>query len=251
MHAEHSAREDPADMQGEKIQRKKLSDEVFNRLFQAIEHGELRPGSQLPSERDLMARFGVGRPAIREAMQTLGNMGVIEISHGERARVTRPTASGVIAQIDHAARHLLSTSPQSLEHLKEAREFFEVGMASEAAQRATLADIDRLKAALAAQESFFGKDLKRFVAADMAFHSAIAAITGNPVFEAVSQAMLQWLSQYHSGVLRWKGHESITLEEHQQVLDCIAARDPEGAANAMRGHLRRTRRIYQSGKPVA
>ena len=235
----------------EKIQRRKLSDEVFNRLFQAIEDGEMAPGSQLPSERDLMARFGVGRPAVREAMQALGNMGLIEISHGERARVTTPTASAVIAQIDHAARHLLSTSPQSLEHLKEAREFFEVGMAFEAAKHATLEDVERLKAGLAVQQSHLGKDLKQFVAADMAFHTAIAAITGNPVFAAVSYAMLQWLSQYHSGVLRWKGHENITLEEHQQVLDCIAARDPEGAATAMRTHLRRTRRVYQPGKPGA
>jgi len=234
----------------DKIQRRKLSDEVFNRLFQAIEDGEMVPGSQLPSERDLMARFGVGRPAIREAMQALGNMGLIEISHGERARVTTPTASGVIAQIDHAARHLLSTSPQSLEHLKEAREFFEVGMAFEAAKHATLDDIESLKAALALQQSHFNRDLKQFVAADMDFHTAIAAITGNPVYESVSRAMLQWLRQYHSGVLRWKGHESITLEEHQQVLDCIAARDPEGAATAMRNHLRRTRRVYQSGKPA-
>ena len=238
-------------MQGdEKIQRRKLSDEVFNRLFQAIEDGELTPGNQLPSERDLMARFGVGRPAVREAMQALGNMGLIEISHGERARVTRPSADAVIAQIDHAARHLLSTSPQSLEHLKEAREFFEVGMASEAAKRATLDDIETLKVALGKQQAFLGKDLKQFVAADMAFHTAIAAITGNPVFEAVSRATLQWLSQYHSGVLRWKGHENITLEEHQQVLDCVAARDPEGAATAMRNHLRRTRRVYQSGRPA-
>jgi DNA-binding FadR family transcriptional regulator len=239
-------------MQGdEKIQRRKLSDEVFNRLFQAIEDGELPPGSKLPSERDLMARFGVGRPAVREAMQALGNMGLIEISHGERARVTRPSADAVIAQIDGAARHLLSTSPQSLEHLKEAREFFEVGMAFEAAKHATLDDIAALKAALALQQSHYNKDLKAFVAADMAFHTAIAAITGNPVFEAVSRATLQWLSQYHSGVLRWKGHENITLEEHQQVLDCIAARDPEGAATAMRTHLRRTRKIYRPGKPAA
>ena len=236
-------------MQGnEKIQRRKLSDEVFNRLFQAIEDGELAPGSQLPSERDLMARFGVGRPAVREAMQALGNMGLIEISHGERARVTRPTASAVIAQIDHAARHLLSTSPQSLEHLKEAREFFEVGMAFEAAKRATPEDVEKLKQALAVQQSHLGRDPRQFVAADMAFHTAIAAVTGNPVFEAVSHAMLQWLSQYHSGALLWKGHESITLEEHQQVLDCIAVRDSEGAATAMRNHLRRTRQIYRPAR---
>jgi DNA-binding FadR family transcriptional regulator len=124
-------------------------------------------------------------------------------------------------------------------------------MAFEAAKRATLDDIETLKTALALQQSHYNKDLKAFVAADMAFHTAIAAITGNPVFEAVSRATLQWLSQYHSGVLRWKGHENITLEEHQQVLDCIAARDPEGAANAMRTHLRRSRKVYQPGSPAA
>jgi len=236
--------------QDEKIVRRKLSDEVLDRLYRLIEEGELPPGSQLPSERSLMTRFGVGRPVIREAMQALERMGLIAISHGERARVIQPTASGVIAQIDRAARHLLASSPQSLEQLKEAREFFEVGMAAEAARRARPADIERLTTALALQRQQQGRDNQAFVAADMEFHTVIASITGNPVFEAVSRAMLQWLSRFHSGVLRWKGHESTTLEEHQQVLDCIAAGDIEGAAEAMRHHLRRTRRIYQA-EPAA
>ena len=57
------------------------------------------------------------------------------------------------------------------------------------------------------------------------------------MFEAVSRAMLQWLSTFHSGVLRWKGHERTTLAEHRQILDAIAAHDPEAAATAMRDHL--------------
>jgi DNA-binding FadR family transcriptional regulator len=232
----------------QKIQRRKLSDEVFSRLFQEIQAGSLPPGGKLPSERDLMVRFGVGRPAIREAMQALENMGLIEISHGERAKVIQPTASGMLAQIDGAARLLLSSSPQSLEHLKEAREFFEVGMASEAAKRATPEDVARLRAALAHQQSFHPADPKGFVGADMDFHTAIAAVTGNPVFEAVSRGMLKWLREYHSGVLHWEGQEANTLAEHGQVLDRIAAHDPEGAAAAMRDHLRRSRGIYQAGK---
>ena len=234
----------------EKIVRRKLSDEVFDRLFTMIEGGEIGPGDKLPSERELMARFGVGRPAIREAMQALETMGLIAISHGERARVTQPNTFSVIAQIDHSARRLLATSPRSLDHLKEAREFFEVGMAREAALHATAADIARLCAAFERNRALRGGDPGEFVAADMAFHTEIAAITGNPIFEAASRAMLQWLSRFHSGVLRWKGKESRTITEHKEILEAISAHDPDRAAEAMRGHLRRTRSRYKRRPPA-
>ena len=55
-------------MQTERIIRRKLSDEVLERLLRLISEGNLKPGDAMPSERELMERFGVGRPAIREAM---------------------------------------------------------------------------------------------------------------------------------------------------------------------------------------
>jgi len=228
----------------EPIVRRKLSDVVFDRLVRLIESGEFPPDSRLPSERELMTRFGVGRPVVREALHALDQMGLIVVTHGERARVARPTAVDMLSRIDHTARHLLSTSPQSLEHLKEAREFFEVGMAAEAADRATYEDISNLRRALAAQRAEMGRDPAAFVAADMAFHTCIAAASRNPIFEAVSRGMLMWLSRYHSGLLHWQGHEDITLAEHQQILERIAAHDAPGAAEAMRVHLRRSRAVY-------
>ena len=70
----------------EPITRQKLSDQVFDRLWEMIVSGELKPGDTIPSERKLMERFAVGRPAVREALQALANKGVITISHGERSR---------------------------------------------------------------------------------------------------------------------------------------------------------------------
>ena len=93
------------------IVRRKLSDEVFDRLKSLITSGELQPGDAMPSERDLMERLGVGRPAIREAMQQLSNMGLLTISHGERAKVRQPTAKSILRQVDTVARVLLSASP--------------------------------------------------------------------------------------------------------------------------------------------
>lgn len=229
-----------------KIVRRKLSDEVFDRLLLLIEQGEYEPGDQLPSERELMSRFGVGRPAIREALQTLESNGLIAITHGERARVTRPSPSDVISQMEHVAHRLLATSPESLDHLKEAREFFELGMVREAAVRATDADLARLAAALDLQTAKLDKDPAEFVAADMAFHTTIASVSRNPIFEAGSAAMLHWLSRFHSGVLHWEGKERQTLVEHREILDAIAEHDGERAIQAMRVHLRRTRSIYQN-----
>ena len=130
------------------IVRRKLWHEVFDRLKAMITRGELAPGDAMPSERDLMDRFGVGRPAIREAMQALANMGLITISHGERARVRQLTARSIIQQVDLTAHMLLSASPDSLEHLKQARRFFERGMVREAAEKATESDVTGLEETL-------------------------------------------------------------------------------------------------------
>ncbi len=229
-----------------KIVRRKLSDEVFDRLLKEIETGGYEPNAHIPSERELMAAYGVGRPAIREAMQRLEKLGLIVITHGERARVAQPTVADVIGQIEHAARHILATQPQSLSQLQDARIFFEIGMVREAARAAQSADIERLEAALSRQTAHLNGDSGRFVAADMEFHTTIASITRNAVLEAVSRAMLHWLSMFHASLLLWKGHETVTLEEHRIILDAIMAHDENGAAEAMRMHLQRSRPLFVS-----
>jgi DNA-binding FadR family transcriptional regulator len=152
----------------EPIPRRKLYHEVVRRLLERLRAGEFPPGDHLPSERQLMETYGVGRPAVREALLTLQRMGLIEIAHGERARVLEPTARAVVNQVADLAQHLLATSPQSLEHLKEARAFFEVGMVRLAAEKATPADIGRLEAALLDHESSL-RDLSQFAEKDMVF----------------------------------------------------------------------------------
>ena len=121
--------------------KRKLSDDVQERLLSLVQSGELRPGDPLPSERELMTRFHVGRPAIREAMQSLQRMGLIEIRHGERARVAEPSVGRMIEQMSETVRHMLSHSTASLEHLKEARATFELEMARIAARRRSTADV--------------------------------------------------------------------------------------------------------------
>ncbi|KQQ78014.1 MAG: transcriptional regulator NanR [Alphaproteobacteria bacterium] len=227
----------------EQIVRRKLSDEVFDRLERMITLGELNPGDEMPSERVLMERFGVGRPAIREAMQSLANMGLVSISHGERAKVLQLTARSIFRQVDLTAKIMLQRSSDSLEYLKSTRIFFERGMAREAAARIGPQDINDLRDIIQHQRRSLG-NAEEFIAADMQFHTRIAQITGNPIFVAVSEAMLAWLKTYYTDMLIWTGKEKFTLVEHEEILDRLAAKDVDGADAAVLKHLERSRALY-------
>ena len=225
------------------IARRKLSHEVLDRLLPRIRTGEFEVGSLLPSERDLMASLGVGRPAVREALQALERMGLVAIVHGEGARVLPLSADKVISQISDAAMHLLSGSDDLLEHLKQARLQFEVAMIRTAAQRATPSQIEHLRRLLQEHKAALDNP-QRFLATDMAFHRAIAQISGNAIYQAVSQAMLEWLEQFHHEAVRAPGAEKTTFNEHTRMFKCIAEHDADGAAKTLIAHLKRANKHY-------
>lgn len=228
----------------EPIQRRKLYQEVVDRLVERMSSGMYQPGDKLPSERELMTQFGVGRPAVREAMQSLERMGLISISHGERAIITAPDAKTVIDQVATTVRHMLLSSTQTLEHLKDARLLFEVSMVRIAAEIAGGDDIERLRARLKAHHDSL-HDLNRFLEMDKLFHREIATISGNPIYAAVSQAVFEWLEEFHVNLVRVQGAETITLDEHDAIFAAIAAHDPDAAAEAMNRHLTRANRKYR------
>lgn len=228
----------------DKIVRQKLSDQVLERLRDKIESGEIAPGELMPSERDLMEQFGVGRPAVREAMQSMHVMGLITIAQGGRARVNQLSTASAVQNMDAIARLLLSSSPDNLEHLKEARRMFEIGMVRTAAEKATESDIIELRDLVARQSEKLG-DAEAFIAADMGFHRRIAEISGNPIFVSLSDGMLSWLFTYHSDLLHWSGNEAVTLREHIEIVDSIQAGAPDRATAAMRAHLDRSNDLYR------
>lgn len=226
------------------IQKRKLYQDVVERLMQRIEAGEIRPGDQLPPERELMDVYGVGRPAVREALQAMERSGIVEISHGERAKVVVPTARDLILQIASGTRHLLQSQPDMLDHLKEARLFLEVGTARMAAQKAEPQDVEALRERIEEQRAALTQ-MERFLACDMAFHREIARISGNPIFPAVIEAVFQWAGDYYQPLVRAPGAEQLTLEEHTRLVDAIAAHDADAAEAAVRAHVTRSNELYR------
>jgi DNA-binding FadR family transcriptional regulator len=229
------------------IRRRKLASDVLDRLLALINSGTYAAGARLPSERQLMELFEIGRPAIREALQDLQRMGLIVINHGGGARVVSPTARSILDQITGTARHLLLAAPENLEHLKDARVFFEVGMARLAAARATEAQVAALRGYIDVQREV-GDDLAAFMKADLNFHRTIATVSGNPIFVATSEAMLEWLAEYHASLVAKEGREARTITEHSLILERIAQHDVEGAAAAMMAHLTRAHDLYESAR---
>ncbi len=228
---------------GQPIIRQKLSDQVFDRLWEMIESGELAPGDAMPSERALMERFAVGRPAVREAMQAMANKGLITISHGERSRVNHLTANVAFAQVNDIAKLLLSSDPANLENLKQLRKILEDGTVQLAAKNCTAEDAAELRKLAGNQRDAMG-DSSAFIQADIAFHVGIARITGNSLLQVVTQTMLSWLFEYYKPLLHWSGREETTLQEHDHIIDFLETNDGNKAAQMMRDHLNRSDPLY-------
>lgn len=230
-------------MRGGQIKPRKLSDEVAHHLEQMIRDGEFAEAGRLPSERELMRHFGVGRPSVREALLHLSKMGLVEVRSGERARVTRPTPQFVIDALAGPARHMLA-APDGVRNFQHARIFFEVGLARNAALNATEEDLEAFEEALEANRQSIG-DLKRFERTDVDFHYTLALMTRNPIFTAIHDALAEWLLEQRHTTLA-EGEDVKAYEAHRAIFEAVAARDPDRSERAMRDHLEYVARRYMN-----
>jgi DNA-binding FadR family transcriptional regulator len=226
--------------------RRKLSTRDEEELIAMLQSGDWLPGDILPSERELMAHFGIGRPAIREAMQKLEMIGLVDIRHGGRARVAMPTVDRMFSRLSETVHHVLSHSAGSLTYLLEVREIIEMQMARTAAELHDPETIGRIQEAFKAQEAAINSP-KEFMNLDGQFHLEIARASGNPIAVELCRAIFAWLKDFHSQWVRRPGLGALTLAEHRVILRAIEEADPETAALAMKTHLNRANSQYAKG----
>jgi DNA-binding FadR family transcriptional regulator len=217
------------------IERRKLFEQVAAHIEREILDGKLKPGDRLPPERDLRLKFGVGRPAIREALITLQRAGLVEIGSGSPARVSMPTMNGVMAGLVPPVQQMLS-SAEGQRQLQGARLFMEVGLVRHAAQNATEEDLARLGEALENNRLTLG-DREAFIQTDVAFHFVFAEIIRNPTFIALHHAMSTWLLQQRQIALLEPGEDQKGHDAHARIYQAVVSRDPDAAEAAMRNHL--------------
>lgn len=219
------------------LTRKKLSEMVEEELEQMIRRREFAEGEQLPSERELMTFFNVGRPSVREALAALKRKGLVQISNGERARVSRPSADTIISELSGMAKDFLA-HPGGIAHFEQLRLFFESSLVRYAAENASDEQVAKLAKALEINSQSLD-DNALFIRSDVDFHRVLAEIPGNPIFMAIHVALLDWLIAARPKVAdkELHHHNSVSYQQHIAIVDAIRRRDPEEADRALQAHL--------------
>ena len=146
-----------------------------------------------------MEIYGVGRPAIREAILTLQKEGFVSVSGGGRTRVIEPTAEHIVESLSTAERHWLS-HPGGVKNFQAARKCFECGLARYSARHATEDDLQLLIKAVKVNKDSINHS-KPFAQTDVDFHYVLAVIPKNTIFAGIHAAISEWLiDQMHTAI---------------------------------------------------
>jgi GntR family transcriptional regulator, transcriptional repressor for pyruvate dehydrogenase complex len=219
--------------------RRKLSETVAEQLLAAVR--ELPPGTKVPSERELTKELGVGRSTVREALNGLAMMGVVEIRHGQGVFVTaQPVGlsepSAITAALEQGITH----------EFIEARLIVEVEVARLAARRRTDEDLARLEAALEEQERRLRGDLDALVDVAASFNVLLADAAHNDLLSAMIQSFVSLMLERGPRVYSLDGFGEWDIREHRGLFEAVRDRDPERAARLMREHIEELARRYRA-----
>ncbi|MBL4916733.1 FCD domain-containing protein [Szabonella alba] len=230
------------DVPNQKIRRRKLYEEAAEKIEEWIRTGHLKVGDRLPAERELAEMLGIGRTSVREALFALSKKGVLELRNGGRAVVTEPDATVILGEFSGVVANLLRDR-EGLRNFQDAREFWESAIVRRAAMMARASDIADLERHLAENKRALA-DVDAFARSDVAFHNRVAAICGNPLFDALNATLAEWLTEQRLTSLRQAGSAARAYASHAQIFEAIRARDPAAAEQAMREHLSEVSQFY-------
>jgi len=227
-------------------------EQVARQLREAILDGALRPGDELPAERELCAQFGVSRTTVREALRKLQAQG-LAVAAGPTAplRVPAPEQLGT-GPVRDGLVHLLRLGRVPLGDLVELRCALESAAVAAAATNAAAAPtaagdapaapapLDRARAAIDEMRAAAG-DPEAFEQADVRFHMALVAASGNGAIELVMLAVRDSISAHLLDALRAERTPERTavrlIRQHEAILAAVEAGDARDADQLVRDHV--------------
>jgi DNA-binding FadR family transcriptional regulator len=224
----------------EGVVRRPVYVQVAEQLREAVLDGTLPPGAVLPAERELGDRFGVSRTTVREALRALQAQGlVVAAGPNSPLRVAEAQALST-GPVREALGHLLRLGRVPLADLVELRCALEAAAVEAAARRRPRPDLADARAELDAMRAA-GGDVAAFERADVQFHVALAAASGNEALLLVMLAVRDSIAAHLLDALVALPDPGPTLQrlldQHAAILAAVEARRPDHAAGIMRDHV--------------
>jgi DNA-binding FadR family transcriptional regulator len=210
----------------------KATDQIVERLCEAISSGVLKPGDRLPVEAELAIQLDVAQMTLRQALEIMRERGLIETIRGR---------NGGSFVTKNAIRFFNSTikpslKMQELQDLTDFRMAIENESAALAAMRATKIDLGKLRLKLEDCTNHLHKNNDHWIA-DNIYHVAVAEITGSArLLKSVSQVQYELSAFFQPLIPTYDPHES-HYEEHIAIMQAIESGDPDSAWEASNRHL--------------
>jgi DNA-binding FadR family transcriptional regulator len=221
------------------VAHRRISDDIFSKLRDAIIQGKLPEGYVFPNENDLCKKLGIGRSTLREAYAPLEAMNLISRTKNGTS-VNRAGEMMNSMNFDVIARY---TSPRKI---IEFRKIIEIGVVRLAAQCATDSDIQRLTDA--------NNSMKRNLAhssdlpsLDFRFHNTLAEITGNELLCIALNSIRVSYERFASYVFE-RFSLARSTGDHGAVIEAIRRNDPDAAEDHMRKHLEHLEKVIATGE---
>ncbi|HDZ23996.1 MAG TPA: FadR family transcriptional regulator [Desulfobacteraceae bacterium] len=219
-----------------RISPKKISDEIIEQFKTLVSTGELKPGDELPSEREMAESIGVSRPPLREALNALQAMGFIEIRPRSRILVKSLTQKPV----EDPLSLLISDDPEKFFELLDIRRAMESWASFNAAKKATESDIKRLEQIIARDQENL-RNNREDAKTDADFHISIALAAHNTVLSHLTASCynMLWSTQKMSRkqLFRKKENKQRIAEQHLRIFQAIKSRNPDQASREARRHI--------------
>lgn len=215
------------------VKTSRLYEQIVQQVEDSITQGQLKPGDQLPAERDLAQRFGVSRTAVREAVKTLREKGLVEAYSGRGTFVTNGTSQAIRQSLDLMIR---INKQEGSANLAELRLVLEPEIAGLAASRIEDQLLTTMREAVAVMERNL-HDPDAYVEADLDFHLALAEAAGNPLILSLLDSIVGLLREQRSRIFDVDGGPERGQFHHKRILAAIEKHDPDAARETMRAHL--------------
>ncbi len=216
----------------ERIKRVKVGERVFGQLKELILSGEWKQGDKLPSETELAEMFGVSKITVRQEIQKLIAMGLVE---------TRLGAGTFVKTLDvgDTMQELIPTAylNSSLDQIMEFREIIDAESARLAARRATDEEIQTLRKINEEMMKKHEEDIEGFAGKDSEFHFEIGKMTKNPLLVKTNAILQEVLRTSMVGLIEKRGVEC-AVKYHTLIVEAIAVHDEKEAVKLMLEHLK-------------